>query len=179
MKIMKNIFLGVAACLFLTLSSCIKDDKVILEGSYVEWDAAVQNANAGGRTYPIIIRHVLAGQQQNNADPVLNSNSGVIKLRVNLVGPHRSSPITFNYKAVEGETLPANTVAAVSGTHYSMNGTVTIPANSSFGEVEITVNPASAAGNAALLVLELEGSGDVKLMETKKRIGLSIAQVAP
>lgn len=179
MKLGKNIVLGAMIMLVMTFVSCIKDDKIVIDGSYVEWDAAVQNANAGGRDYPIIQRQVVGGQQQNNADPVLNTNIGTIKLRVNLVGPHRSSPIEFRYFAVEGEPLAANHVQAVSGTHYSTSGTVTIPANSSFGEVEITVNPASAAGNPLQLVLELEGSGDVKIMENKKRIGLSIAQVQP
>lgn len=177
MKLFKSIIIGAAALMMATFSSCIKDDVVVLEGSYVEWDAAVHNANAGGRTYPIITRQVVGGQQQNNADPVLNTNIGTIKLRVNLVGPHRSSPVEFRYSAVNDELL-ANHIQAVEGTHYSTSGTVTIPANSSYGEVEIAVRPTTAAGSPLQLVLELEGSGDVKLMENKKRIGMSIAQVA-
>lgn len=179
MKRSRYFFLSALFIAVFASSSCIKDDHVTLQESFVEWDAAVHNANAGGRTYPVITRQVLGGQPQNNADPVINSNIGVVKLRVNLVGPHRSTPTEFTFSAVDGEPALANHVYAVAGTHYNTSGKVTIPANSSFGEAEITINKASSAGQAALLVLELQGAGDVKLMENKKKIGISIAQVAP
>lgn len=55
-------------------------------------------------------------------------------IRVNLVGPQRSTPINVTF-AID----PAST--AVAGTHYAMitTGSVTIPANSSFGFIYFEV----------------------------------------
>ncbi|WP_134088262.1 hypothetical protein [Olivibacter sp. XZL3] len=158
-------------------TSCIKEDVVTVEGAYVEWDAAVHNANAGGRTYPIITRLPLGGQQVNNQDPLITSASGTITLRVNLVAAHRSTDTEFSFSAVTGEDLPAGHVAAVEGVHYTTTGRVTIPANSSFGEAEITLLNDENGSGATFLLLELQGAGDVQIMQNKKRIGLSIAQM--
>ncbi len=175
-----NISTKAFALLFtLILCGCLKDDVVTLDGAYVEWDAASFNANAAGRTYPIITRVPRGGEPVNNADPLINSNSGTIAFRVNLVGAHRSTATEFNFVAVEGEEMPnANHDPAVSGIHYTTTGRVVIPANSSFGQVEISLVETPSAGRSVFLVLEIQGAGDIAPMEREKRIGISIPQVS-
>ena len=81
--------------------------------------------------------------------------SGSRTLTVNLIGLPQSSPITIGV-STEGST-------AVEGTNFSFpNGAeVTIPANSSFGELTINVFDANiTAGESVVLDLELTQSSD-------------------
>jgi hypothetical protein len=160
----------VLAVLVTSLSSCIKENPVILERFFVEFDAATYNANAAGQTYPILTRLVRYGEAQNNADPVLTRTSGLVKFRINLVGPQRATATTITYQVV------ATGTTAVSGTHFTTTGTTTIPANSSFGEIEVTIlNPGAATGSRDL-ILELGGAADLPPSENDKRLGIRIAQ---
>ena len=82
--------------------------------------------------------------------------AGTVALTVNLIGPQRSTDTVVDFMVGEGTT-------AVEGTHYSFpNGMqVTIPANSSFGDLEVNVLPNSLdAGASGALELVLEDSQD-------------------
>jgi len=161
----------VLALLVAGLSSCIKDEPIVLQGSSVEFDAATYNVNAAGLTYPIITRLVRYGEASNNADPLLTRLSGLVKFRINLVGPQRSTATTVTYQVV------ATGTTAVSGTHFTTTGTTTIPANSSFGEVEIQIlNAGASTAGPRDLILELIGATDLPPVENEKRLGVRIAQ---
>jgi hypothetical protein len=160
----------ILALLITGLTSCIKDEPIVIKGSFVEFDAATYNANASGQTYPIINRVVRYGEALNNADPLLTRTSGLVKFRINLVGPQRATPTTVTYQVVGTGTT------AVAGTHYTTSGSTIIPANSSFGEVEVTIlNPGATSGSRDL-ILELVGAPDLPPSENEKRLGLRIAQ---
>ena len=155
------------------LSGCVKNEFPSVKGSFVEFDATTWNANAAGQTYPILTRVPAFGRAVNTSDPLLTKNSGTIKIRVNLVGPHRSTDTQISY------SVDAAATTAVAGTHYTaLPGTVTIPANSSFGEINLVLlNTATPPPTSVDLVLMLTGGdGDVKANENYKYIGLRIAQ---
>ena len=161
----------ILALLVTSLTSCVKDEKVVLKGSFVEFDAATYNANAAGVTYPILTRLVRYGEAQNNADPLLTRTSGSVKFRINLVGAQRSTATTVTYQVV------ATGTTAVSGTHFTTTGTTTIPANSSFGEVEVQIlNPGSTTTSRDL-VLELIGAADLPPSANEKSLGIRITQI--
>lgn len=171
MKYIKYYTIVLAAVLLTSLSSCIKEKPVILDRFFVEFDAATYNANAAGLTYPILTRLVRYGEASNNADPLLTRSSGLVKFRINLVGPQRTVPTVVTY------TVLPTVTTAVPGTHFTSSGTATIPANSSFGEVEIQIlNPGATTAGPKVLVLELIGAADLPASENEKRLGISIAQ---
>jgi len=168
-----NRYIIILMTVFTTVfTSCMKDNEVILEGSFVEFDAATYNANGAGLTYPILTRVPRYGEPQNNADPAITRASGTIKFRINLVGPHRSTPTTVGY------TVLATGTTAVAGTHYTTGNTVTIPANSSFAEIEVQVlNTGTSSSTARDLVLELTGASDLAPSPNEKRLGIRISQL--
>jgi hypothetical protein len=76
----------------------------------------------------------------------------------------------------DGLPLPGVSIK-VSGTHFTTGTSVTIPANSSFGEVSVQViNTPTASATPVILILQLEETGGIKPSENFKTIGLSIAQ---
>ncbi len=169
---MKLIKLYVIALVSLAgLSGCIKNDLATVKGTFAEFDATTWNANASGKTYPILTRVPAYGRAVNTSDPLLTKNSGTVKIRVNLVGAQRSTDTEISYSVD-----PAST--AVAGTHYvALPGKVTIPANSSFGEINLQILSTSSAPPASVdLILVLTGGADVKPNENYKYIGLRIAQ---
>jgi hypothetical protein len=156
----------------LMLGSCIEQDYALWDGNLVEFDAAVMNAPAAGLTYPIIERIPLDKFTVTTARPFINraNTQGTLRLTVNYVSPHRPNAQTVSVKVVpEGTT-------AVAGTHFTLNPTVTIPANSSFGYVEVQLLDGLAAlgtGNV-VVVLELEGNGEIQPSEKFKRLGVRL-----
>ncbi|MXV15390.1 DUF4843 domain-containing protein [Hufsiella ginkgonis] len=161
--------LGIVILLF--SSSCIKNDEITVQSTVIEWDAATYNANSAGLLYPLLTRYTGYGRATVTTDPLLTRTSGTVKLRVNLVGPQRSTATEISY------SVQAAGTTAVSGTHFTTTGKATIPANSSFAEVEVVIlNPGASTGGAKTLALELLPSGDIKPSENEKYIGLSIAQ---
>jgi len=154
------------------LSGCIKNDLATVKGSFAEFDATTWNANASGKTYPILTRVPAYGRAVNTSDPLLTRNSGTVKIRVNLVGPQRSTDTEVSY------SVDAASTTAVAGTHYvALPGKVTIPANTSFGEISLQILSTSSAPPATVdLVLVITGGADVKPNENYKYVGLRIAQ---
>ena len=180
---MRNILFVIIAFVVLTLGSCIKEDIKYYNGPRViAFDAASINPATSPYTYKVLTRVPLFGRAETTtgatADPVLSRTMAnpVVKLRVNLVGPHMSSDQNFTFKAIT-VTPPSPNMLAVSGTHYTITGTFTIPANSSYGEVVVNVlNSGMSSTSPREVHLELEGNAAIGISENYKRIALRIAQ---
>jgi hypothetical protein len=174
---MKRILFLIVLAFPVFLGSCIKNDPITLEGEvYVEFDATVLNTPLTGRTYPVLTRVPAYGAAVVGTNPSITRASGAIKFRVNLVGAQQSTDQVITFKAVTAPTLPTGVVAATSGTHYTITGTLTIPANSSFGEATVTVvNPGVSSATPVGLVLELVGNETVKPSENYKFLGVQIS----
>lgn len=172
-----------AAVLF---AGCIKEEVKSYTGKPVlEFDAAVLNSAATGVKFPMLTRVPKYGLTTVTGDPAISRASGVIKFRINLVGPQSATEQVISYKVVSADysstlDVPTGTsarLAAVAGTHFSTTGTCTIPANSSFGEVTITViNPGTSSTVSRYLVLEIDGNASFSSSENYKRIGIQISQ---
>lgn len=169
-KIMKKIFLSIITIATLMISSCIKNDKIVYTDSELEWDAATYNANAAGVLYPILTRVAGYGRAVVTSDPTITRTSGSIKFRVNLVGAQRSTPTTINYVILNSVTT------AVAGTHFNTSGSFIIPANSSFGEVQVNVINPGVTSSSKDLVLELVPTSNIKVSANDKDLGIRIAQ---
>lgn len=196
----KYSFLAYICIAAFMLPSCIKEDVKSFAGTtVVEFDAAAVNVTTAGTTYPILTRIPTAARPLTTADSTLRRlNNKTIQIRINLVGPQSGKDETVGYNVFT--TSPVPTVAfpatitgqtpsrtagtltyadAVSGTHYSIasTGTITIPANSSFGYIDVAILPSVAtAGQARFLGLELNDLGSVKPNPNYKTVGLAIDQ---
>ena len=175
---MKRLFIisGFLAMAF--LGSCIKNENPVFVKSVVEFDAAAYNANAAGLTFPILTRIPGYGRtvisSGSTPDPLLTRNNpGVKKFRVNLIGGQLPTPTKVFYQVFAGTT-------ATEGVHYKKpSGEVTIPANSSFGEMEIEIlNPGAPAtpDPVELRLLLTGGENGVTSSVNYRIIGLRIAQ---
>lgn len=175
---MKRILFLIVLAFPVFLGSCIKNDPITLAGElYVEFDATVLNTPLTGRTYPVLTRVPAYGAAVVGTNPSITRASGAIRFRVNLVGAQQSTDQVIAFRAVATPTLPAGVAAAASGTHYTITGTITIPANSSFGEATVTVvNPGVSSATPVGLVLELVGNETVKPSENYKFLGIQISQ---
>ena len=84
------------------------------------------------------------------------------------------------YPAQTPATAPAtlNVVNAVSGVHYgALTGKLTIPANSSFGDLRIPLlGGSAAAGQAVFIGIQLDSTGTVLPSVNYRTIGLIIDQ---
>lgn len=160
-----------------TVTSCIKNDPITVAEPVVEFDATVLNTPLTGKTYPVLTRVPGYGAAVTTTNPSVTRASGTIKFRVNLVGRQQTSDQEIKYKVVTAPTLPAGVAEAVAGTHFSVTGTFTIPANSSFGELVVNViNPGTPSTTPVGLVLELEGGSNAKPSENYKLLGIQISQ---
>jgi hypothetical protein len=182
----KYSFLFYITFITMVFTSCIKEDvKTFTGDSVVEFDAAVFNPTTSGFTYPILTRHAGFGRpvvsttsiHYPTVDPVINRSIGTVKLRVNLVGPHRATDEVLQYRVMTDVTPTSPNALAVSGTHFTTSGSVTIPAGSSFGEITITViNPGAASSTPREVHLELLGNENIKPSENYKKVAIRISQ---
>ncbi len=140
-----------------SLSSCFENPSLVYSGgTVIEFDAAVNTAPAVGKTYPILS---------------VANGSGIQTARINLVGPQKATEQTVKVSIETGVT------SAVSGTHFKLvSDNITIPANTSFGEVKVEIlKVAPQAGKSVDLVLNLDGNGsDIKPSENFKKLGWNI-----
>ena len=196
---MKKINLLLITSVTLLCSSCIKQiDKKFTGNTIVEIDATPLNSNAVGVNYPILTRIPPEGRPVATVDSTLRRWSRSIRVRVNLVGPQTSADQTVGYKifstpittvafpaTISGQTpsQPAATLTvtdAVAGTHYSITSganKVTIPANSSFGFIDIQIlNAGASAGQAKFLGIQLDSTGTLMPSVNYRSIGLVIDQ---
>jgi hypothetical protein len=172
---MKKLAIILFSAFVFSAGGCIKNDDITFTETVIEMDAAAYNANFTGRTYPMLTRVPGQGRatSANFSDPLLTRSSGNFQLRVNLVGPQRSSDVVVTY------AVDAAATTAVPGTHYAaLGGTVTIPANSSFGYIPVSIiNAAPAPGTTVDLVVTLRSAdGGARISENYKSVGLRIAQ---
>ena len=180
----------------IVLSSCIKNNPVILNSRHAEFDATALNSNAAGLTYPIIGRIPGYGRVSNTLDSTLRRYQKTVRLRVNLVGPQSSQSETVGYEiftspvttfsmpaTISGQTPSATgavlTVTdAVAATHFTaLSGTLTIPANSSFGYLDLPIlNPGPTAASGRFIGLRLNDIGSIKASFNYRELGLVIDQ---
>jgi hypothetical protein len=168
-----KVYASIILASFVLLTSCIKQDsKIYSAGTVVEFDASVLNSPAVGKTFPLLTRVPVYGVAVATANPLITRTTpGVIRFRVNLVGPQATIDRTINYSLVAGETT------AVSGTHYTSGNSFVIPANSSFGEISVTILNPGVTGTPVNLVFELLGNGaDIKANTNYRFLGMTIAQ---
>jgi hypothetical protein len=132
-----------------------------------------------------------------NVNFTINRNTGTLRLRVNLVGPVSSGKVeTVGYKLFDlpfttisfpatatGQTpaQPAATltiIPAVAGTHFTaLSGKVNIPADSSWGYLDIPIlNAGANAGKAAALGIRLDSTGTILPSVNYREIGVIIDQ---
>ena len=172
MKKFRILFLVLSFCTVL-MASCIKNDEVLFSGSLVEMDAATWNANSVGVTYPILTRQPAAGRASSStftSDSIITRRSGIIRLRVNLVGAQKTTDTEVNY-----QVDPTST--AVAGTHFAtLPGKVTIPANSSFGFIDIRILDPGASTGSKDLIITLTGGANVSGNQNYTTVGLRISQ---
>ena len=177
---MRKLLLVFIAFIAFAATSCIENEEIVFKGELVELDAATWNANTTGKDYPILSRVPGENRVLLTSDPVISRTSGVIKLRVNLVGAHIDTDQEINYQVVPNESFVSGTTnaqPAVEGTHFRTGRKLTIPANSSFGYIEVEIlNPGTALDTQKLIVIELQGNDRVKPSENEKRVGLMIAK---
>ncbi len=85
-------------------------------------------------------------------------------VRVQLIGPHRTTATTVGFSVD-----PAST--AIAGTHYTLGTTspVTIPAGQSEATITINMIPGSLASGEVRLLLNLDGAADAPASENLKR----------
>ena len=184
-KFLKYIFLSVIVIAF---SGCIDNADEIWTGDLVEFDAAIYNAPATGRTFPILARVPGYGRPINTAttaagpaDPVITRTSGTVNFFVNLVGAHKSAAETINISVVTDPILdpvsglPVETLATAN-THYTVPATITIDANSSVAQIPVTIINPGATSGSVVLVLRLDGNGTILPSENYKVIAIRIAQ---
>ena len=178
------------------LASCIKNDPVIINNSVAEFDATAVNSNAAGLTYPIIGRIQGYGRATNTLDSTLRRYQQTVNIRVNLVGPQSGTAQTVGYEVFSSPvttfTMPATITGqtpsaaaasltvtdAVAGTHFTaLSGMLTIPANSSFGFLDLTIlNPGATAGSGRFIGLRLNNNGTIKASFNYRDLGLVIDQ---
>ena len=180
---MKNYkLIYVFAILFLSLASCVDNEEILLKENLVEFDASTYNANGLTKTYPVVRQVPPYGFAILASSPLISRTSGVLQFRINVVGPQSSTSREISYKVVPSETF-TQTISSVSrtaqpamsGTNFTTSGKVTIPANSSFGILSVTiVDPGAALPNDLLLVLELEGNSELKPSFPDKQLGIWI-----
>jgi hypothetical protein len=141
------------------LVGCFKNynEDFILKGFMVEFDAATWQSKAPGKTYPIL--------------PTVDKGSGLQKFKVNLLGGQTETAQKVSFRVVSGEST------AIEGKHFRLvnDGTFDIAPKTSTAEAAIEVLDFPAESGSATLVLELVETGDVKVSENYKRIGITIS----
>lgn len=158
---MKKILSIFSLLLIFAFSSCIEQKLVNWEGALVEFQQAVVLNPVAGTSNPAYPRISVA------------NTVGSVNLQVNLIGAHRPNDEVINFRVVpEGTT-------AVAGTDFTVTGTATIPANSSFAQVTVNVVNTGAIGGFVDLLLELEGNATIQPSFNHKRVQVRITRPAP
>jgi hypothetical protein len=192
---MKRIFFYITIVM-VGMTACIKNDPVTFTSEIAEFDATSWNANAAGVNYPVMTRIPIYGAATPTSSFTIHRTSGTIRLRVNMVGPTAKSERTVGFKLFD---VPFATVAfpatatgqtpsrasgtlaasvAVPGTHYTALGTtVTIPADSTWGYINLQILDAGAtAGQARTIGIALDSTGSVKASPNYRNLAIAIDQ---
>lgn len=146
-----------ALSLILLFTSCFKeyDDYFLITKKAVEFEDAVVVSNATGRYYPIL--------------PNVFTLHGTVSYQVNMFGEQSNVDQNIKYRIVDEEST------AVEGKDFEfVNGDgIVIPANSSFGNLELNVLP--TIEGTKILVVELVGNDEVQVSEKYKTIGIMMS----
>lgn len=140
------------------LSSCFKNydqEYFQYKTQTVEFDDAVTNSRASSKHYPML--------------PGLTALNGVKKYRVNFFGKQSSKDELIDFKIDLSEST------ALEGRDFRIinaDKKVLVPANSSFGYVEVEVLPTLQGQKQ--LVLELLGNSTVVVAKTYRSIGIQL-----
>tara|TARA_R110000796_G_scaffold252640_2_gene389756 strand:- start:2326 stop:2790 length:465 start_codon:yes stop_codon:yes gene_type:complete len=146
-KLNIKVILSVIALVFV-MTSCFEDDND--ENKYD--GPALVEFNAPTLTTGSYVRNV-------------NVGVGLVTEQVNLISPHFSTDQTIMF------TVDGANSTAVEGTHYSIDGTFTIAANSSIGNADIQIlNGAIPAGESRTVVLVLQGNDLIGVSENYKSV---------
>ncbi len=194
---MRKIFFSLSLLSAFIISGCIKNDPVLVTGTRVEFDAATYNAPNVGVTYPLLLRQPLDGTSGGSGNAIIRTTTKVT-FRINLVGAQRSVPTVVNYKAFNVGTAAGTTITysiaplvgvppvpkivpvadAISGVHYSpLSGTVTIPATSSFGFIEVLIiNGGTDINETRILGLEILDGPDYEANDNYSKVAFAISQ---
>lgn len=137
-------------------TSCFKDyeERYLFVDNRVEFEAAVINPNASGRVFPLLTP--------------LDFDAGVVRYQVNMTGEQHATDLTLSFRVVPEES----TARADIDYRLPKGNTFVIPANSSFGWVEIEVLPGGTG--SPRLVLELLPTDGIKVMDRYHMIGQQI-----
>lgn len=159
---MKKIsYVLLAALLILGIAACNNNlDKVFDSQTLVEFNDAILRTNATGRTYSITS---LPNSVTGNASTIA---------QLNLIGRQRSSDLTVRVFVDQGTTAtPASYTLA-------NDGNVVIPANTSIGNLTMTVGRAtSTTAPVSNVVLVIDSTNaDFKPSQNYKRLGFSFRQ---
>ena len=182
-------------CVF---SSCIKEDNKAFQGkSVAEIDASPLNSANATTGYPVLTRIPAFARPVVTTDSTLRRLNGTVRIRVNLVGPQENREYKVGYKIFSAPAIttiafpatPAGQVPAaaganlavldaVAGTHYApLSGVCTIPANSSFGFIDVNIlNAAATPGQARFLGIQLDSTGSLAPNPNYNKLGLIIDQ---
>lgn len=153
---MKKTLLAISVLLTLLLSSCFKDyDQEYFQYTKqtVEFDAAVAGTKVAGKYYPLL--------------ESITELNGVQKYRINFFGVQSTKDETINFRVDLQETT------AEVGRDFRFvgaNNHVIVPANSSYGYVEIEVLPTIVGEK--VLVLELIGNDHVSVLTSCRGIAI-------
>lgn len=151
--------------------SCIEQEYPLFKDSLVEWDATVMNNPVLGKDFPLLVRVPRPTFALAPSDPLITRRTGTLNLRVNFVSPQKGNDEIISLRIVTDETT------AVEDVHYSVNGQVTIEANSSFADVQVQILDPGPGTGSVDLVLELIGNSVIRPSEKYKRIGIRISQM--
>lgn len=198
MTMKKNIYLLAGVMTVFSFTSCIKQiDKTFQGQTVVEIDATALNSANATAGYPVLTRIPADGIPLRTVDSTLRRLNGIVRIRLNLVGPQSDQAQTIGYKVMDASpitsvAMPATasgqtpsmasgtlTVTnAVAGTHYTaLSGKCTIPAKSSYGFIEIPIiNGGATAGQARFLGIQLDSTGTLLPNPNYNKIGLAIDQ---
>lgn len=176
----------------LCLTSCIKkNNPVTFTNSVAEFDATLYNTNTAymlppdSIAFPILTRNPVFGRAVTTADANLSRTTATpVRLRVNLVGATRRQATNITYRVVnKSEYALIGAVSntndqAVAGTHYAaLPGTISIPADSSFGYINLNIlNSGTSSATPRELVLMLTGGDNITPNRNYKVLGLRISQ---
>ncbi|MBO9563027.1 MAG: hypothetical protein J7621_09650 [Niastella sp.] len=197
------ICIGVAVVLF---AACIKQTEKQFKGTaVVEFDATVLNSVTAGITYPLlsqipgygvpldlsVIHASCQGTGYQFVDSFIKRSSGVVSLRVNLVGPTAREERAIGFKIIDVPVtaisftgykpcvkVDLNVLPAVAGTHYTLaDNKIVIPADSSFGYLRINVlNAPATAGQARSIGFQLDSTQSLLPSVNYRTLAIAIDQ---
>lgn len=150
---MKRLIIYTISTLTMLLSGCFKDyeKRYLFDDNRIEFEDAVTNGNASGKTFPVL-------------GPI-EATEGSRTFRVNMTGAHVNYDRIVQFRVVPEESTAREGIdfALPHGREF------VIPANSSFGYIEVEFLPTGSG--SPTIVLELLPQDDMKVLDRYHMIG--------